>query len=362
MVLVSNELSTERTAQMSTIIDRIENYLNTYMVFPDPDQATVCALWTLHTWTFGEGFAAKPMTTPYLYINSEGPRSGKTLLIDLLEPIVLNPERTVDMTSSVMFRLIEMVHPTLFVDEVDAIWSGAKNEGLRGVLNGGYKHSGYVWRNVGGEPVKFGTFSPKLLAGIDNGMLPDTVASRSINIRLKRVATLNDDGELVAPDGTTREIYYSFMAEEQADQLVKEIKAFMAEWTAEYERYIPKPIPGINPRAWEIAFPLVQIAHALGVEAEICEVLARIFAPQPEKDTPGVAMLRTIKGIFEDTGADKLHTAQICEALGSGWNGKLLSNRLKEFHITPPTTMLIGNKTLKGYYKHQFTTAWEDNL
>ena len=346
----------------SNIADKIEEYLNTYMVFPDPDQAKVVALWVLHTWTFAESFAAKPMTTPYLYINSEGPRSGKTLLIDLLEPIALNSERTIDMTSSVMFRLIETVHPTLFVDEVDAVWSGAKNEGLRGVLNGGYKHSGYVWRNVGGEPTKFGTFSPKLLAGIDNGMLPDTVASRSIPIRLRRVATLDDQGQLVAPDGSTREIYYSFMAEEAADQIVKEIQAFMAEWTAHWTRYTPKPIPGINPRAWEIAFPLVQVAHALGIEDETRELLARVLAPQPEKDSPGVAMLRTIKAAFEDRKADKLHTADICAALGEGWNGKLLSARLREFHVTPPTTMIVGNRTLKGYYKHQFKTAWEDNL
>lgn len=353
------------------IIEKIESYLNTYMVFPDPAQARTVALWVLHTWTFSESFPFSPMATPYLYINSETPRSGKTLLIDLLEPIVLNPERGADMTGSVMFRLIEKIRPTLFVDEVDTLFQqgGAKNEPMRNVLNSGYKWSGYTWRNVGGEPEKFKTFCAKLLAGINNGKLPETVETRSIFINLRRVTSVNAEGEIVAPDGSTREIYYAFMAEEAADQLVKDIQAFMAGWIAHYQRYTPKPIAGMEPRQWEIAFPLVQVAHEVdrqtgrtGIEDAIREMLKVIIAPRQDKEKPEVALLRAIKKAFDDEKTDRLFTETLCAYLGEGWNGKRLGPALRKLGVGPSTTLTIKNRTLKGYIKAQFAQAWEDYL
>jgi hypothetical protein len=348
------------------IVEKIESYLNTYMVFADEDQPLACALWALHTWTFGEGFAESPFTTPYLYINSVDPQSGKTTLIDLLESISLNPERTIDMTSSVMFRLIEKRRPALFIDEIDAI-SGAKMELLRGVLDGGYRRGGYVWRNAPGpdgpEPTQFKTFCAKLLAGLDSVPLHPAVATRSLYVNLRKVGTLNGEGQIVAPDGTTREICYAYMIEEAAEPLQREIAAFMANWTAHYKRYIPKPIPGINPRSWEIAMPLVQLAAAVGIEDRARDALARMFAPRAPEDTPAVKALRTIQGLYGSLGADKLHTSDICEALGDGWNGRLLGTRvLQPFKIGTPTPLAIGNRTARALYRHQFDDAFKRHL
>jgi len=63
-------------------------------------------------------------------------------------------------------------------------------EALRGVLNCGYRRGGVASICVGKgtdiEARDFSTFCAKALAGI--GHLPDTVADRSIPIRLKRKA------------------------------------------------------------------------------------------------------------------------------------------------------------------------------
>lgn len=354
--------SKQRKGNTLTIVDDITEYLNTYMVFSEPRYPVACALWVLHTWTFGEGFAERPFTTPYFYINSLEPGAGKTLLIDLLQPITLNPERADDMSSSTMFRLIESRSPCLFIDEVDTVWSGAKNEDLRRVINGGYKRSGYIWRTVPGpdgpEPTQFRTFCPKLLAGIDNGHLPDTVATRCLFINLKRVATLDDAGRLVAPDGSSREIYYAFMAEEQCELLQDKIAAFIRDWTADYKRYVPAPIPGMNPRHWEIAMPLIQVAARVGIEAEAREMLKDLFTP-PKQDTQEVAALRTIQALFMSLKVDRMHTEDICAGLGEGWSGHRLGARvITPFGIGPSAVMTIGNRTKRGYHLSQFSAAF----
>lgn len=342
---------------MPTILDEIKDYLNTYMVFPEPDQDTIVALWSLHTWTFSPSFPRSPWTTPYLYVHSPEKQSGKSLLIELCESLTLNPEKMLGTTSSVLFRLIESRRPALFIDEVDTIWTngGSSNEEMRKVLNGGYKHGGYIWRNAPGpdgpEPQQFSTFCPKFLAGIDDGNLPDTIADRAIPIRLRRKR----------PD-EKRELYYSFMAGPKAEELSTHIKEWISTNAVKIAEYMPTPIEEMNPRGFEISMPLLQIAHALKIEKRVREVLKGFLAPRPEKDSPGVALLRAIKAAFDAEGADALHTATILTHLGSSWNGKLMASRLRPYEITSPQPVLVNNKYLKGYYRHQFEDAWERYL
>lgn len=333
------------------IVDSIQDHLKRYMVFANDDQPLVLALWVLHTWTFKADFPRKPWTTPYLYVHSAQKRSGKTLLIDILETLALNPERTVDMTSSVLFRLIETVQPTLFIDEVDTIWSGARNEALRGVLNGGYKHGGTVWRVEAGEPTKFATFCPKLLAGIDNGLLPDTIADRSIPIALKR-----------APANPGTEVYYSFQAGPQAEVLQTDILDWIDCHAPQIVEYLPKPVDGISPRAFEIATPLLQIAHAAGIEADATEAIRRLLTPVADKDTPEVAVLRHCFERFEELEVDRLHTETLLEG-SDGLTGRKLGSILSRFEIMPERNpIMIAGKLQRGYLRRSFTDAWERYL
>jgi putative DNA primase/helicase len=350
---------------MVPVISDIQNYLNEYIAFPDVtesgDLCRAVTLWVLHTHTFSESFPRQPWTTPYLYVHSAEKQSGKTTLIDLLESLVLNPERGDEMSSAVLFRLIESRRPTLFIDEVDTKWSGGANEDLRRVMNGGYKHSGYIWRVAmtpdGPEPTRFSTFCPKLLAGIDNGKLPDTVLDRCIPIKLRR-----------ASDEERRSEFYSFDAEPLAEKIAAAANQWIKENGERIAEYRPERIEGISGRAWEIALPLVQIAHAAGIEHETRETLSRLLSPRPEKDSPGVAMLRAIRECFKGPKGDRdrIHTDEIIrhlnEVLGSGWNGKMLANRLKTYDVPGPELMRIDGRMGRGYYFLQFTDAWRRYL
>lgn len=340
------------TAKAQTIIDAILDHVRTYVHFGNPDHAIVVALWILHTWTFSPSFPRSPYTTPYLYVYSDGPESGKTRLIETIKPLCRNSEQVGSMSAAAMYSLIEDVRPTLLIDEVDTVFRdrSSKNEDLRNTLNTGYTHNGYTFRKMGREVEKFSTFCAKLLAGIKgiNVEIPETVQTRSIPIHM------------VKSEGRVKP-RYEFQAGPLAEELADEISAWITANGEAVIDYMPEPIESMGDRAFEISMPLLQLAHALGVEQEAREALIRLLAPPKPKEKPEIAMLRTIREYFDASGLDKAYSRDLAELFG--WTTKHLSQMLKPFGIDGSNTMsLPGRKPAKGYWKSQFQDAWSKYL
>lgn len=142
-------------------------------------------LWIVHTHSI-----AAADTTPYLDISSPERRSRKSTLLEVLELLAAQPWRVIRPSEAVLFRKINL--SSLFLDEVDTVFRDktAAYEGLRAILNAGHRREVMVPRCVGEgkkiDIVEFEVFGVKAFAGI--GTLPDTVADRSIPIRLARKA------------------------------------------------------------------------------------------------------------------------------------------------------------------------------
>src|SRR5262249_3467359 len=98
--------------------------------------------------------------------------------------LVFRAWSTGSITKAALFRVIEMYHPTLLIDETDTFVG--EDEELRGMLNHGHKYDGTVTRTVGEDhqPRKFDVYAAVALAGI--GGLADTLADRSVVAELKR--------------------------------------------------------------------------------------------------------------------------------------------------------------------------------
>ena len=98
--------------------------------------------------------------------------------------------------------------PTLLLDESDAAFKGEKEyaEALRGLLNTGHRRGGKSTVCVGqGAELSykdFSTYCAKAIAGI--GKLPDTVADRSLPIRLERRAPGEQAERFAAAMSTSR--------------------------------------------------------------------------------------------------------------------------------------------------------------
>ena len=162
------------------LLDLIADTARDHVVLPD-GAAYAIALWV----AFAHSHDCWPIS-PLLAITSPAPECGKTVLLDLLDGLVPKALPACNVTSSVVFRIIEERAPTLLIDEADTFLPD--NNELRGILDSGHRRSNaFVLRNVGDhhEPKHFRTWSPKVVALI--GKLPPTLYSRSIHIRLRRM-------------------------------------------------------------------------------------------------------------------------------------------------------------------------------
>ena len=101
-----------------TLITDVQEYIERYVSLL-PAQSLVEAVWALHTYLIGVF-----EVTPYLYVSSKGPGSGKTRNMDVLATLVRNPGSGTDSPVHVLGQEIAASQPTLFFDEVDTVFGG----------------------------------------------------------------------------------------------------------------------------------------------------------------------------------------------------------------------------------------------
>lgn len=268
--------------------------------------------------------------------------------MEVVEQLAYNAVRGSGITTSTLFRMIERDAPTVFIDEVDTIFTGAANEELRGCLNSGYRRGGNIWRTVGNEPEQFNTFCPKMLAGIDNAAMPDTLRDRCIPIILKRKRT-TDEVERFVPRRMQADL----------DTLREQIRHWAA---TNMDRALDAPDPaiidGISDRAFEIAEPLLVLAAVCGREyvKPTREAIVKLLAGQKPKQSIGVRTLEAAKEMLDESAADRIFSAALATKMGV--TTKRLSAILAPYGITP-STIRHGDDRGKGYHRADFTEAFE---
>lgn len=285
---------------------RVQSHIERYIAFNNPHHAPVLALWTLHTWVF-DAFNL----TPYIYVSSIDPGAGKTTLMEVMEGIVNSPELTANTSAAAMFRKLQEKTPTIILDEVDTIYSGAKNDELRNVLNSGYKSNGTVERFTGKETEVFPTFCPKFLGGIDNGQVPATVMDRSLRIRLRKLS-----GDALAAMGIEEYDYEELLEDESYERLQQDVSAWGTVQMAEtVKAQQVERVEGLSARQWQLIRPLLKIAKVLGWEDAARVSLTAIFMGESD-ETLEVAMLRKLRNLFDTSSATRLPTAAMAEVTG----------------------------------------------
>jgi hypothetical protein len=160
------------------LLDAIEAQIGNYVILPEHACRAV-ALWIVHSY-LTESF----LISPRLCICSPTKGCGKTTLLDVISRMALRPLAASNVSAAAIFRVIEKCRPTLLIDEADS-FLGNSDE-LRGVLNSGHRKGGAVLRVTGDdyEPRLFATYGPCAIALI--GVLPSTLADRSITVELAR--------------------------------------------------------------------------------------------------------------------------------------------------------------------------------
>jgi Protein of unknown function (DUF3631) len=221
-----------------------------------------------------------------------------------------------------------------------------------------------VWRCVGEganqDVGEFMVFCPKVLAGIGN--LPDTVADRSLPIRLERRTRDQKIERFRERDLQDETVELRDRLERFAIQHVDGLRAARPELPDE-----------LDDRGQDMAEPLLAIADLAGgdfpTEARRAIVELRGGVPV-EDDQIGVRLVADIRAVLGDD--DRITSKVLLDQLkdldespwpewgkrGRGLSAKTLADLLRAFGIRSRSIKLKGGSSAKGFLSKQFEDAW----
>lgn len=117
----------------------VKNFITDHVFLPDERLYDVLTAWVIANWV-----PEKWNVIPYLTV--KGPvNSGKTRLLETLEAISYRGIFSANMTSSALFRLCELCHPSIFLDETEIYTHEAYSDVLH-LVNAGYRRGQKAWR------------------------------------------------------------------------------------------------------------------------------------------------------------------------------------------------------------------------
>jgi hypothetical protein len=209
----------------------------------------------------------------------------------------------------------------------------------------------------------FSVFCPKAIAGI--GKLPDTVADRSIPIRMKRRA----------PNEAVERFRRRLCEAEGAT-----IREHLTKWLAPNLQMLKHARPelpcSLSDRQQDGCEPLLAIADLAGgdwperARAALVEVLGGEAA---EDASVRVRLLSDIQTVFSQQDCERIFTADLLAALcdlepqwlefsySKPLSPAALARQLKGFGISP-RKIRIEDKTASGYFRESFEDVWSRYL
>ncbi len=375
---------------VAELLTEIEAVIKKHVVLSD-EAAAALAVWVLHTYTFELRDAVA-----YVAIESPEKRCGKTTLISVLAAMAHKPLIASNITVGALFRAIDVCRPTLFIDEADTFLSG--NGAMRGIINSGNTwRTAYVLRlarsrrssadhrhpNVGascgvrsaelgkgpniehrsavaGDAMADGTgltkyscWCPKVIALI--GEVPDTIADRSIVVKMSRKLT----SEICAP-----------LTELDAYEIRSKCARFALDAKESMARCDAIRGEGLNDRAADTFDPLYAIARLAGNDWETrLHAAALHLTSAARTENTGVELLLDIASIFMQCGREKVFIWELAATLREGRGGlrslALRNSAIEEHGIArilrsygiQPRTLRIGKEVHKGYEADSFREA-----
>ena len=357
------EFSVAKLASAPSLDETLQNvsgFMGRFICYPSENARVAHTLWVAHCHLMEAWY-----TTPRLAFMSAEKASGKTRALEVTELLVPNSILSINASPAAIVTHVSAGAVTILHDEIDNVFGSAKsveaNADLCAILNGGYRRGAAVYRCVmqgkARELEKLEAFCPVAIAGLKT--LPDTLASRSIFIRMRRRAP----GESVEQ---FRQRKIRPQAQALFDALAlrcREIERAMAT----VEPKMPDSITDRDAECWE---PLFAVADAAGGD---WPRIARIAAAELIKGavdavtSDGVELLEHIRG--EMAGEEKIWTLTLLNQLHnrdeSPWmdvRGRPLTDRGLAERLSPygikSRSVRIGEKTLKGFYASDLHEAW----
>jgi hypothetical protein len=344
------------------VLDDVHAHIERFVAFPTAHATVAATLWAAHCWVVD-----RFDSTPRIAFLSPEPGSGKSRALEVIGPMTPSPMHAVNATPAALFRSVSDLEsrPTILFDEIDTVFGpkAKDNEEVRGFLNAGHRKGAVAYRCVGlgtaQKVIPFPAYCAVAIAGLND--VPDTIATRSIIIRMRRRAP----GEHVDQ--------YRFRHHDPEGQRLGEQ---LREWLASTSLAVDPPLPaGIVDRAADVWEPLLSIADAAGGHwpQRAREAAADLTARTATEPSLGVLLLHDLRVVF--AGAEQLATEVILNELHavdeSPWHalGKMqkpldargLANMLRRYQVRS-TNVRVGGIQAKGYRAEDLVDVWDRYL
>ena len=271
---------------LGELLDEVSRTIRMFVIV-EKIQADTAALWILHTYLI-DYFD----TSPVLIANAPERACAKTLLQTVLAKLAARALMASNATASSLFRSIDLWQPTLFFDEADTFFKD--NNDLLGMVNAGYKASGFVLRSEASDdtfvPRKFPVYGAKSIAGIAlEKHLPDSTMSRAIVINMRRK---------LPSETVTRLRYAEYGLFESLCAKLQRAADDYADAIQQARPHLPDELGDRAQDNWE---PLLAIATVAGSDwLERANQAALILSRQSsEKVSTGNELLADIQLVFE---------------------------------------------------------------
>jgi hypothetical protein len=276
------------------------------------------------------------------------------------------------MTAPAIYRASHQSQPTFLIDEADTIFSGGKNERaeeLRAILNASTtRNNAKVIRCVGEDHQlrAFRTWCAKAIGMI--GRLPDTLADRSITVRLRRRA----------PAEVIERLRRAKIHGE-----LEPIRQCAMRWVQDHwqdleaQRDGDPPLPeALNDRAQDNWRPLIAIADVAGGHwpETARRVAIQLSGGEADEEVLPIELLRDLREIFAAEAYEQLPSVTLVQRLveledrpwatlhrGRPMTARDLARLLATFEVRP-RTLRFADKLAKGYSAADLQDAWSRYL
>lgn len=353
----------ESTPQLAQLLADVRSFVGRFVILPSTHDEIAVALWIAHTHAV-DSFDS----TPRIAFLSPEPGSGKSRALEVITTLVPAPMHAVNATPAALFRSVsDLEHrPTILFDEIDTVFGpkAKENEEVRGFLNAGHRRGAVAYRCVG-EGTKqtvqpFPSFCAVAIAGLND--IPDTIATRSIIVRMQR----RKPSQSVEP-------WRARQMEPEGFQLRSQLEHGLETIRDALEVARPSMPTGLVDRPADVWEPLLAIADAAGGEWPALAreaALAHVTGPVTEPSL-GVLLLRHLRELWIAKDDPKhLHGAVVIAELialdespwgslrGAPIDARKLSSLLKRYGIRSSKVRESGN-SVNGYTRESLWPAWE---
>lgn len=338
------------------VLNEAASFLGRFAAFPSDAARDAITLWSAHTHSVGS-FSASPR----LAVLSDQPASGKTRVLELAGLLAHDATLETDPTGPALTSLISQRQPTVLLDEVDQIWGrngGESHRQLRSILNSGYRQGATVSRRSGGAYRQDTIYSAVAFAGL--GILPDTLMSRSVIIRMSQ---RRPDQEV--------EHFYARIHNPIGLSIGQAVGSWVRSVALDLATAWPAVPDGVHDRAEEIWTALLAVADCAGGEWPArgrAACLELVLGNESEPViSPGQRILNDLRVIWGRDG--NLPTGTIVRRLfalpaapwPTLWNDanapRELSALLSAYNIRP-VRVRDGERVCQGYRRADMERVW----